>query len=182
MSAFQTLFSHVQPSSLTTGNHVIWLQNEVSLTPLPEFNSGTKCPAAQRKEPVCVGQPAKFWCCPAPCSEPKGLLMLWPHKGVPQAARGKKNLSKNKANSNVLVRGACSQHYTQHPREGSAKFRGHKIWWISGRPTEERRFPFKLRRPSHGQLAFPPLLHGTIHDGQTLSTNGVLAQDKYFSS
>lgn len=103
-------------------------------------------------------------------------------KAYPKPLGGKKNLSKNKANSNVLVRGGCSQHYTQHPREGSAKFRGHKIWWISGRATEERSFPFKLRRPSRGRLVFPPLPHGPNHDGQTVSKNDLLAQDKYFSS
>lgn len=58
-----------RPSSLTAGSHVIWLQSEASHSPslrvalsvaqpLPEFTSGTKCPALGWKVPACAGRPA----------------------------------------------------------------------------------------------------------------------------
>lgn len=88
-----------RPSSLTTGSHVIWLQSEASHSPslpvalsiaqpLPEFTSGTKCPAPRLESAsMCwLAGRLDFEAARLPALDQKGLFVLCPHKDAPRGS------------------------------------------------------------------------------------------------
>lgn len=88
LSAFQTVLSHIQPSSLTTGKPCD-LAAEGSLSLLSQSSTVEQNVRLRNgKRQYVLASRLDFDAAQLPCVEPQGLFVLSPHKDGPQATGG----------------------------------------------------------------------------------------------
>lgn len=160
------------PSSLSDGNHVIWLQSKVStlfFSVCLFFNHPASPRVQQWNKMSSSGAESTSMCwlagsilmLPSTLHWTKGpLCALASQRCTPSS---KKTCPKYKTNSSILARGAWTKSMVQDEELPVSEVTN-KTWWIR-RKTEERRFFIWAEKAPRSRLPLIPLLRVPSHDG-----------------